>query len=349
MSGLEADISMVLGTFVVSVAFEAEPGETIAIVGPNGAGKSSTVRVLAGLERLDRGRISLAGRVLDEPATHTFVPPHLRHIGIAFQDALLFPHLSVRDNVAFGIDADRRSQRAEADGWLERVGLAQYGPRRVSELSGGEARRVAVARALVTGPDLVILDEPFAGLDVRARQLMQRVLVEQLSARDRTCVVITHDPADAHALADRIVAFEDGEISQIGTPTEIQSRPATKYLADLVGLNLLHGVASRGRVSVGGGLELAITNTEIAGDVVLTVPPGAVALHREQPSGSPRNTWQATVADLFARGDVVRVQFDAPVPIVADVTRGAVTDLGIAAGQPIWVAVKATSLAYREQ
>lgn len=347
--GLEAQISLTLDDFELSISFDAEPGETIAIVGPNGSGKSSTVRALAGLMPIEQGRIALAGAVLDEPATATFVAPHLRRIGIAFQDALLFPHLRVRDNVAFGLDGDRRTQRAEADRWLERVGLDGFGGRRVSELSGGESRRVAVARAMIAKPDLLILDEPFAGLDVGARQTLRRVLNEHLPNDQRVCLLITHDPADAHALADRIVALEDGRVSQIGTPGEVQSRPATKYLADLVGLNLLQGVAADGRVAMTGGLELAITDRDLSGDVVLTVAPGAVALHRDRPSGSPRNTWQATVADVFARGDVVRVQLDAPVAIVADVTPSAVADLAIAPGQPVWVAVKATSLNHREQ
>lgn len=342
-AGLWAELGVEVGDFRLAVQFDAKPGETVAVLGPNGAGKSTTVRALTGLEPLSSGRIELAGRVLDEPAIGVFVVPHERSIGTAFQDALLFPHLDVRANVGFGLE---RSQRdAAADALLARVGLAGFGPRTVDGLSGGEARRVAIARALAGDPDLVILDEPFAGLDVAARTGLRQLIAERRVDSGAPWLLITHDPTEARLLADRVVVLESGRVTQVGTPAEVQARPASRYVAELVGVNLFQGVAAAGRVSVGTtGIELTVVDQDLAGDVRLTVRPESVALHGDAPGGSPRNAWEARVGDVHRLGDLVRVHLDAPIPLVADVTPGAVSELGIAPGAAVWVAIKATSL-----
>jgi molybdate transport system ATP-binding protein len=340
--GLGADLDVTVEQFRLQAAFSAEPGETIAVLGPNGAGKSTTVRSLTGLAPMDAGRIELGGRVLDDPAAKTFVLPHERSIGTAFQDALLFPHLDVRDNVGFGLD---RSQRGSAvDALLERVGLAGFGARSVDGLSGGEARRVAIARALAGDPDLVILDEPFAGLDVGARAGLRKLILERRADSDAPWLLITHDPTEARILADRVVVLEAGQVTQVGTPSEVQAQPASRYVAELVGVNLFEGVARAGRVTVGSAdVELTIVDSALTGEVRLTAPPESVALHASQPGGSPRNAWEARVAAVHRLGDLVRVHVDSPLPLVADVTPGAVTELDIAPGETVWVAIKATS------
>ena len=344
MSGLVLEAVVEHNGFRLSVSLDVALGETVAIVGPNGAGKSTLVRAVTGLTPITGGRVELAGQVVDEPASDTFVPPHERSIGAAFQDALLFPHLSVAANVGFRI-RERRRRLTAADAWLERVGLSGFGDRRPSELSGGEARRVAIARALIDEPALVILDEPFAGLDAAATVGVRRMLVDQVGEVPGARLIVTHDPVDAQALADRVVVLEAGAVTQTGTPDDIRRRPATKYVADLVGLNLVHGIARDGRVQVDGtDLELAVANRTLSGGVTLTIEPHAVSLHGDQPAGSPRNTWTAEVGGMHQLGDVVRVQFDAPVPLVVDVTPGAVRDLGLAPGRSVWLAVKATSL-----
>lgn len=341
--GLHAALDVVVDDFRLQIEFDAAPGETVAVLGPNGAGKSTTVRALTGLAPMSGGRIDLGGRTLDDPAAGVFVVPHERSIGTAFQDALLFPHLDVRENVGFGLE---RSQRgATVDALLADVGLAGFGSRSVDGLSGGEARRVAIARALAGDPALVILDEPFAGLDVAARTGLRQLIAARRADSDAPWLLITHDPTEARLLADRVVVLEAGRVTQVGTPAEVQAQPASRYVADLVGVNLFQGVAAAGRVAVGAtGIELTVVDTTLAGDVRLTVRPESVALHAGAPGGSPRNAWEASVGDVHRLGDLVRVHLDAPLPLVADVTPGAVAELGIAPGETVWVAIKATSL-----
>ena len=342
-SGLRAHLDVIVEGFHLQIEFDAQPGEMVAVLGPNGAGKSTPVRALTGLEPLQAGRLELAGRTLDAPTEGVFVVPHERSIGTAFQDALLFPHLNVRDNVGFGLD---RSQRASVgDALLAEVGLAGFGSRSVDGLSGGEARRVAIARALAGDPDLVILDEPFAGLDVGARSGLRQLIAERRSDSDAPWLLITHDPTEARLLADRIVVLEAGRVTQIGTPAEVQAQPASHYVAELVGVNLFQGSARDGRVAVASTeIELTVVDQSLTGDVRLTVRPESVALHAGPPGGSPRNAWEARVGDVHRLGDLVRVHLDAPLPLVADVTPGAVSELGIASGATVWVAIKATSL-----
>lgn len=341
--GLRADLDVQRDGFRLRVEFEVAAGETVAVLGPNGAGKSTTVRAITGLEPLTSGQITLGDRTLDAPATSIFVVPHERSIGTAFQDPLLFPHLDVRENVGFGLD--RAGRDAAADALLAQVGLAGFGSRRVDGLSGGEARRVAIARALAGDPDLVILDEPFAGLDVGARSGLRQLILERRSDHAAPWILITHDPAEARILADRIVVLEAGRVTQIGTPAQVQAQPASSYVADLVGVNLFEGVAGEHGVTIGtSGVELTVVDQSLRGDVRLTVRPESVALHARPPGGSPRNVWEAHVSDVHRLGDLVRVHLDTPLPLVADVTPGAVHELAIVPGAKVWVVIKATSL-----
>ncbi len=344
MSGLDADVRVRRGSFDLEVALAVAPGEVVALLGPNGAGKSTLLRVLAGLLPCDDGYVRLAGAVLEDTASRARVDTDQRPVGVVFQDYLLFPHLSARENVAFGLRArgvDRAIARQRADTWLDRVGLSAYAGQRPGRLSGGQAQRVALARALAPEPTLLLLDEPLAALDAGTRLGVRADLRRHLAGYDGAAVVVTHDAVDAMVLADRLVVLEDGAVVQSGSPREVSARPRTEYVARLVGLNLLRGTAVDGRVDLDGGATLT-TAGHADGDVFVAFAPAAVTLFTGRPDSSARNSWAGRVESVETHGDVVRVALTGAVPVVADVTPLAVADLGLRAGADVWAAVKAT-------
>jgi len=212
---LEARLELSLGELELRLDLSVGAGEVLALVGPNGAGKTTTLRALAGALRLDAGRIALDGRVLDEPARGTFVAPEARAVGMAFQDRLLFPHLTALDNVAFGLEArglGRLAAQARAREALARVGAGGLAGRRPAALSGGQAQRVALARALVLAPRLLLLDEPLAALDTLAREALRDELRRQLAGFAGATVLVSHDADDAKALATRTLHIEAGRV-----------------------------------------------------------------------------------------------------------------------------------------
>lgn len=335
--------------FALDIAFSIAAGETLALLGPNGAGKSTAVEALAGLTPLDHGHIELNGRVLDRATSDIFVAPEDRHIGVVFQDYVLFDHLSVLENVMFGprsMGVRKPQAQSVATGLLDRFDLSDFADRRPPQLSGGQAQRVALARALATKPDLLLLDEALAALDVATRGTLRRTLAEHLADFDGPRLLITHDPTDAFLLADRIAIVEDGTLSQVGSAEDIRRRPATPYVAALAGTNLLVGANSAGRLTLEtSSHELQTSDTTIDGPVLITVHPTAIALHREQPSGSPRNAWQTTVASVEPLGDTTRITLADPLPLGVDITPGATTALDLRPGAAVWASVKATEIA----
>lgn len=343
---LRFDGTVARGGFRVEAECEVARGEVLALVGPNGAGKSTVLHAMAGLLGLDRGSIRLGATVLDEPATRAFVPPEQRGTGFVPQAALLFPGMSVRDNVAYGPRARGvtvREARQRALLWLEAVGLAGFGDRRPRELSGGEAQRVALARALATGPAMLLLDEPLSAVDASARLQLRQLLQRVLEDFDGPAVVVTHDAVDAFVLADRIAVLEQGRMVQVGSAGDIGSRPRTRYVADLVGLNFLRGAVHDSLMAVEGGGQLVVASS-VEGPALATVHPRALSLFRERPSGSPRNVWQAVIQGVEPALAGRRVQLGGPVPLVAEVTQAAVDELGLRAGATVWVALKATEV-----
>ena len=349
---LQVDMTVVRGPGItVDVQLDVASGSTAALLGPNGAGKSTTVDAIAGLLPIDRGIITLGDRILDEPAADRFVPPEDRRIGVVFQQDLLFEHLEGAGNVAFGPRAAgtaKREARAAADRWLDRLGLTDLAARRPSALSGGQARKVALARALATEPDLLVFDEPLAPLDVASRTEMRRFLANHLGDDRRPRLLITHDPADAALLADRIHVVEDGRITQHGTPDEIRRHPATPYVAALAGVNLLEGSNDGGLLTLDHhGLRLQAADAHTNGPVLITIHPNAIALHDEEPHGSPRNAWATTVTTVEPLGEITRIMLGDPLPVGVDVTPAATAALGLGPGRPVWASVKATEIALR--
>lgn len=347
MSGLDARMVVTRSeSFRLDIDLSIPPGSTVALLGPNGAGKSTAVQALAGLLPLDQGRITLEGRVLDEPDARVFVAPEERGVGVVFQDYLLFPHLSVLENMAFGLRA-RRERRdhalARARSWLESLGLSGMASRRPGDLSGGQAQRVALGRALATEPRLLLLDEPLAALDVTTRVELRRVLADHLDAFSGPRLLITHDPTEAFLLADQVHVVEDGRVTQVGTADDIRLRPRTRYAADLAGSNLVQGTADDGSVVVDGH-RLHIADHDITGPVVMTVHPTAISVHKTRPEGSQRNVWRTRIDRLEAMGDRVRLLTAMPLPLTVEVTAGAADALRLAEGSEIWLAIKATEI-----
>jgi molybdate transport system ATP-binding protein len=344
--GLSAQVKVKLGTLDLDVEFEVAPGRIVGLLGPNGAGKTTLLRVLAGLLRPDEGRVVLDDVVLDDTSRGIHVPPEERPVGVVFQHYVLFPHLSTLENVAFGLRSrgvPKAEARRKAAEWLSRVGLEGFLSSKPKQISGGQAQRVALARALATEPRLLLLDEPLAALDASTRLETRRELRRQLDGYDGVRVLVTHDPMEAIALAERLIVLEDGRISQTGTPKEISEEPRSPYVATLVGVNLYRAWAEGDEVHIGSAGRLVAPGAG-SGEVFVVVHPHAVALYRDPPGGSPRNVWAGTVEALDLEGERVRVRVSGPLPIVAEVTPAAVADLGLGDGGLVWVSVKATEV-----
>ncbi|GAA1042068.1 ABC transporter ATP-binding protein [Virgisporangium ochraceum] len=328
--------------FELDVVLRIAAGEVVGLLGPNGAGKSTALRALAGLQPLSDGHVTIDGTDVDRPDRRLWTPAEKRPIGVVFQDYLLFPHLTALDNVAFGPrrhGADRRTACRTAAEWLTRVGLEDHVTARPRHLSGGQAQRAAIARALAVRPHLLLLDEPVAALDARTRLDTRAELHRHLAEHPGATLLVTHDPLDALVLADRLVIIEDGRVVQEGDAATITARPRTDYVARLVGLNLYRGTADGHTVRID-DLTLTVADT-VHGDAFVAFPPAAVALHRSRPDGSPRNTWPATITGLQHHGDNLRVQLTGPITVAADITPGAATQLDLGPGHQVWAAVKA--------
>jgi molybdate transport system ATP-binding protein len=268
-------------------------------------------------------------------------------VAVVFQQYLLFPNLSALENVAFGLRARGVAKAAagqQAREWLERVGLADHADHRPQALSGGQAQRVALARALATKPRLLLLDEPLAALDAGTRSEVRRDLRRHLATFDGVRLLVTHDPVDAYALADRVVILEAGRIVQTGTLADVSAQPRSRYIADLVGVNLLAGTGSEGAVTTPAGGRI-VPADRVDGPAFAVIQPNAVALYRSPPDGSPRNVWAVTVVDVDRQADRVRVRLAGPVPLVAEITLGALDELALRPGDHVWATVKATEIA----
>ena len=216
------------------VDLEIRRGEFFTLLGPSGSGKTTTLRLIAGFEEPDRGRVELGGRDV------TDVAPYDREVNTVFQDYALFPHMSVADNIEYGLKVrktDRQERTRRRDEALEMVQLAGYGSRKPAELSGGQRQRVALARAIVNHPRVLLLDEPLGALDLKLRERMQVELKRIQSAVQITFLYVTHDQDEALTMSDRIAVFNNGRIEQVGTPMEVYERPATPFVSGFVGIS----------------------------------------------------------------------------------------------------------------
>jgi len=266
-------------TALDGVSLEVRPGELLALVGPSGCGKTSLLRLIAGFEKPDEGCILLNGRPVAGEAV--FIPPEKRRVGMVFQDYALFPHLTVGDNVAFGLES-REAREAETRRLLELVGLGGYGSRYPHELSGGERQRVALARALAPGPLVLLLDEPFSNLDSELRVQMREEVRALLGELGATAIFVTHDQEEALFMGDRLAVMSRGRVEQVGRPEEVFQDPATRFVAEFMGnADFLPGEVTREGVQT----EIGLLRQPV------DLPPGApveVALRADDVSFWPQ-------------------------------------------------------------
>lgn len=330
-----------------NVSVSVGPAETVAVLGPNGAGKSTLLDVIAGLLRPDAGWAAVGGKVLFDltEGRNIWNLPHRRGTALLAQEPLLFPHLSALDNVAFGprsAGASRSASRESARHWLTEVDALALASRRPGQLSGGQAQRVAVARALAADPDLLLLDEPMAALDIHAAPLLRRLLKRVLAGR--RAIIITHDILDALMLADRVIVMENGRIIEAGPTREVLQHPRSRFAAGLAGLNLLTGIITAEGVRTWHGQDIAGEHepSAIQGESGAAVfLPSAVSVFLSPAHGSPRNTFAVTITDLEPHGDQIRVRAG---ELSADITPAASADLALEPGTQVYFVIKAAAV-----
>lgn len=336
MSGLRAHVVVERSRFRVDVEIDADAGETVAVMGPSGAGKSTLLEALAGLVPLDGGEIAVVGRTVERAAVpRVRTPPMQRGVVLLGQDPRLFPHLSARENVAFGPRATgipAAQARAEADAWLDRVGLGGTGARMPRELSGGEQQRVAIARALSASPRVVLLDEPLVALDPVTASAIRGMLREQLAGT--TTVAVTHDAGDAVALAERLFVIEAGAVVQSGAVREVLRAPASAFVASIADMNRMPGVSARG---VWRGSAGQVLTTADAASTALAAGEGVALAAVFRPgdvrvvAGAGPNVWAATVVGVEPTLAGTRIR----------TTEGMVdvSETAVAVGDAVWLQV----------
>ena len=343
-SGVRVDARVPERGLALDVTLPA--GLTSVIVGPNGAGKSSLLQLISGQLQPSDGTVFIDHELAAGQGKWT--PPHRRQVAVLTQRAALFPHLSVLENVAYGPRAAGQSKavaRERARRELEQVDAAQFADRRPNQLSGGQAQRVAIARALACDPKVLLLDEPFAAIDVEQAASLRALLARRLAGR--TAALVSHDLYDIAALGERLLVIEDGQLVASGRPAELLTNPASDFLAKLAGVNRLLGVAD-GPDSIMLG-ELRVVglgeNLRVGGQAMALFEPAAVALYTEQRLGSPRNMWPVRVTGMQRVGAVVRMSLTLPdgQPLAADLTPQASADIA-QPGAQLFAAVKAVQV-----
>ena len=342
-------LSLRLGDFTLrEISFTLERGETFVILGPSGAGKSVLLETLAGFYLPDHGRICIDAREV------TAAPPEARRLGFMVQDYALFPHLTVEQNIRFGLQHSGHSRNSpqRLQELLARFGLTALATRKITHLSGGEQQRVALARALATDPALFLFDEPLSALDAHTRDTLRDELKSLLHQFGVTAIYVTHDQGEALVLADKLAVLREGALVQIGTPAEIFNSPVDEFVASFVGVEtVLAGeivAASNGLVRLAiGDQELDALDKGVTGigrQVLACIRPEDVTLARPATDSGVGNRFPARVVAVAPLGPLFRVALDAGFPLVAYVTKHSVLELGLSPGERIVATIRATDV-----
>ena len=348
-------LSKTYGDFHLDLGFELSPGIT-ALYGPNGSGKSTTLDCIAGLAAPDSGEVRLGGRALFSSQERVNLPPERRRIGYVFQESLLFPHLTVWENILYGYRRTPEAYRCvEIDGLIELLALAPLLKRKPAGLSGGEARRVALARAIATSPDLLLLDEPLASLDGVHRGRALRSLRALHRQTGLSMLYVSHAISEALAIADQAIALRDGAVVASGTPHAVLRHPgvrplvAEEALENLLEVELVEHRAASGLTLARLGphdLWLPQMDGPASGTVAVSIRAADVLLASEMPRGlSARNVLRGTVAEVGDLGHATLVTADIGVPLLAEVSPEARESLGLAPGREVYLIIKANSIA----
>jgi molybdate transport system ATP-binding protein len=375
---LDAQFDILLGSFHLDMRFSSESGKTTVILGESGSGKSTVLRLIAGLLHPDNGHFVLDDETYVDTAQHFELPPQERPIGYVFQEYVLFPHLSVFDNVAFGLrmqGTHKKEIRQRVGEALEQVHLVGYDDRRPRQLSGGQQQRVAIARALALKPQLLLLDESLSALDIQTRREVEQELRQILSSLQLTTVMVSHQYIDALLFGDQIIVLDQGKVIQQGSHLDLLLNPHSEYIAEMVGVNLLKGQVVSTDASLfhtislsksdEKGLEviaLSQDHTQHAAtltpqqEVSVVVDPRSITLHQSKPEGSARNILRGEIIQIvpisatFSETEkkmegLMRVSMlidPALPPLTADITVSSSTQMDLSQGKVVYASFKAT-------
>jgi molybdate transport system ATP-binding protein len=375
---LDAQFDILLGSFHLDMRFSSESGKTTVILGESGSGKSTVLRLIAGLLHPDKGHFVLNDETYVDTAQHFELPPQERPIGYVFQEYVLFPHLSVFDNVAFGLSMQgvhKKEIRKLVGEALEQVHLVGYDDRRPRQLSGGQQQRVAIARALALKPQLLLLDESLSALDIQTRREVEQELRQILSSLQLTTVMVSHQYIDALLFGDQIIVLDHGKVIQQGSHLDLLLNPHSEYIAEMVGVNLLKGQVVSTDASLfhtislsqsdEKGLEVIAlsqddtqhaTNLTPHQEVSVVVDPRSITLHQSKPESSAQNVFRGEIIQIvpisatFSETDkmmegLMRVSMlidPALPPLSADITVTSSSQLELSEGKVIYASFKAT-------
>lgn len=348
---LTCHVEKTLHHFMMDVHFSMNE-ETVVIIGHSGCGKSTLLQILAGLTKPDHGHIQIADRLLYDDRKSINVRPEDRHLGFVFQDYALFPHMTVLDNVCYGLTDYKMSRyvkKQQARAMLTALNIATLADRYPGTLSGGEQQRVALARVLVLRPDALLLDEPLSSLDVTTRRHVRRELKKTLSQWPIPKIVVTHDYEDAMSLGDRIFVMDEGQLIQSGQPAELLWHPHSSFVADFSGSHFFRGLAG---VSEDLGHYVRLQHTDAVlktdstrrGDVSVLIYPWDIVVYRQPSSQTTDNELWATVFNVLPYGHYVRLECEGSLDVTVDVSQTEFRQLAVAEGDAVVLMIPAEAV-----